>query len=208
MSNEGLWQQVIKLDGHETARRAKCRYVVNPPRYIIKLLGSEYTVDLSEKKVFTLNPSGSGFAEELCILAYLINAKDLPLAGKTATAESLPAGQFFFRGLHRLPTDKLADAFGQQPQRLYKAIECLEAAKCDFHLRQGYGGQVGDASIQFNILPRVPLTVVIWRADEEFGARASILFDQTAAEQMPLDALWMAVNIAVKLLVKASSETD
>ncbi len=204
MSNEGLWQQLIKLDGHQTARRAKCRYIDTPPRYIIKLLGSEYTVDLPEKRVFALNLSGSGFAEELCILAYLINAKDLPLAGKTATAESLPTGQFFFRGLHRLPTEKLIEAFGQQPERLYKAMKLLEAEKRDFR----HGGQVGDASIQFNVLPRVPLTVVIWRADEEFGARASVLFDQTAAEQMPLDALWMAVNVAVKLLVKTSVEAD
>ena len=204
MSNEGLWQQLIKLDGHQTARRAKCRYIDTPPRYIIKLLGSEYVVEPSQKKVFApnqsgsglaLNPSGSGFAEELCILAYLINSKDLPLAGKVTTAEALPAGEFFFRGLHRLPTEKLAEAFGRQPERLYKAMARLDAVKCYF----------GDASIQFNVLPRVPLTVVIWRADEEFPARASILFDQTAAEQMPLDALWMAVNVAVKLLVKTSA---
>jgi hypothetical protein len=194
MSNEGLWQQLIKLDGQQTARRAKCRYIDNPPRYIVKLLGSEYTVDLPEKKVF----AAPGYAEELCILAYLINSKDLPVAGKAATAEALPAGEFFFRGLHRLPTEKLAEAFGQQPERLYKAMARLDAVKCCF----------GDASIQFNVLPRVPLTVVIWRADEEFPARASILFDQTTAEQMPLDALWMAVNVAVKLLIKTAEETD
>ena len=198
MSNEGLWQQLIKLDGQQTARRAKCRYIDEPPRYIIKLLGSEYAVDLSEKRVFVaLEGQAAGFAEELCILAYLINSKDLPLADKTVTAEALPAGQFFFRGLHRLPTEKLVEAFGQEPERLYKAMKLLEAEKCGF----------GDVSIQFDVLPRVPLTVVIWRADEEFGARASVLFDQTASDQMPLDALWMAVNVAVKLLVKMASET-
>ena len=47
------------------------------------------------------------------------------------------------------------------------------------------------------------MTFVIWAGDEEFAARASILFDRTAGEQLPLDALWTAVNLAVKTLIKA-----
>jgi hypothetical protein len=53
------------------------------------------------------------------------------------------------------------------------------------------------------VFPRVPLTIVIWRRDEEFAARASILFDQTAAAQLPLDALLAAVNLTVDALVNA-----
>ena len=49
-------------------------------------------------------------------------------------------------------------------------------------------------------------TIVIWRADEEFPARASILFDQTAADQLPLDALWMAANLAVKVMINAAAK--
>jgi len=47
---------------------------------------------------------------------------------------------------------------------------------------------------------------VIWRGCEEFAARASILFDQTAESQMPLDALLASVNLAVDALIKASEE--
>jgi hypothetical protein len=42
---------------------------------------------------------------------------------------------------------------------------------------------------------------VIWQKDEEFDARASILFDQTAASHLPLDALLVAVNLTVDALV-------
>jgi hypothetical protein len=52
------------------------------------------------------------------------------------------------------------------------------------------------------------MTVVLWGADEEFGARAAILFDETAAEQLPLDALWMAAHLAVKALVEAAARAD
>ena len=38
-------------------------------------------------------------------------------------------------------------------------------------------------------------------------ARASILFDQTAASQLPLDALLAAVNLAVGALLKNITES-
>ena len=197
MANEGLWQQVVALDGQETAQRARCRYVAEPPRYVITLLNTEYEVNLSDKRVISSSqgskPEPAEYLEELCVLAYLINAKDLPPAGKLVKAEELPSGQFFFRGLHSLPTAKLEKAFGHCPQALLGVAEQFGAEECEF----------GDASIRLNILPRVPMTIIIWRQCEQFAARASILFDQTAAEQMPLDALWAAANLAVEKVVRA-----
>jgi hypothetical protein len=195
MANEGLWQQLLKLDGQQTARRAKCRYFDDPSRYILRLLNTEYTVDVSDKRVVSAEGcSAAGYGRELCILAYLINSRDLPITGKLAPPESLPGGQFFFRGPHVLASEKLEKAFGRSPKKLHRVGDGFGAKRCDF----------GDASIQLYVLPRVPLTIVIWRADEEFAARASILFDETAADQMPLDALWMAANITVKALVEAA----
>jgi len=195
MANEGLWQKLCELDGEKTALRAGCRYLPNPERYIILLLNSEYIVNLQDKEVLSAKESTPAeFLEELCILAYLINSVDLPAANKLTTAQALPGGQFFFRGLHKLDTGKLEEAFGGCPERLYEIMDEFGAKRHTF----------GDASIELNVLPRIPLTVVIWRSDEEFPARASILFDETAAEQLPLDALWAAANFTIKALIKKS----
>ncbi|MHC4501578.1 MAG: DUF3786 domain-containing protein, partial [Planctomycetota bacterium] len=88
--------------------------------------------------------------------------------------------------------------FGESPERLYEVADEFGAQRREF----------GDASIELHILPRVSMTVVLWRADEEFAARASILFDETAAEQLPLDALWMAAHLAVKELAEAAARAD
>jgi len=197
MSNERLWEQLVELDGSKTAQRAKCQCLSDPDRYIVTLLNTDYVVNLAGREIFSAEigspPAPAGFIQQLCILAYLINAKDLSLADKLVTTESLPGGQFFFRGLHSLPTDKLEQAFGNQPDRLYEAAKQFDARWCEF----------GDASVQLYVLPRIPITAVVWRADEEFPARASILFDQTAAAQLPMDALQAAVNLAVEGLVEA-----
>ena len=196
MAHEGLWEQLIELDGQKTAQRAQCRYIRNPEHYVIKFLNTDYVIDLSKKQILSIQNSSqqepAGFLERLCILAYLINAKDVPLANKLVKGETLPGGQFFFRGVHGIPTGKLEKAFGSSPEALYRIIERFSAEKCEF----------GDASIKFNVLPRMPLTIVIWKGDEEFGARASVLFDQTVANHMPLDALLAAVNLAIDAVVK------
>jgi len=209
MAHEGLWEQLNKLDCTKTAQRAKCQYLSNPERYIVTLLNAEYVVNLSDRNIFSA-PSGSPqsaghltvepveFLEQLCILAYLINAQDLPLADKLVGAESLQGGQFFFRGLHSLPTEKLKNAFGNCTEVLHRISAQFDAERCEF----------GDASIRLYVLPRLPLTIVIWRRCEEFDARASMLFDQTAASQLPLDALLAAANLTVEALAKAAAESS
>lgn len=202
MAHERLWEQLEKLNRIKTAQRAKCQYLSNPERYIITMLSNEYIINLSDRNIFPLETGSreepAGFLEQLCILAYLINAQDIPLADKLVGIETLPGGQFFFRGLHSLPTEKLEQTFGNRPEALYQVSAQFNAKQCEF----------GDASILLNALPRVPLTIVIWRKCEEFDSRASILFDQTAASQLPLDALLAAVNITVEALITTATETS
>jgi hypothetical protein len=200
MAHEGLWEQLEKLDGTETAQQAKCQYLDSPARYTITLLNTEYVVNLSDRNIFSTRsssqPEEAKFLEQLCILAYLINAQNLPPANKLVAGNTLPGGQFFFRGQHSLPTEKLEEAFGDNPDVLHQVSAKLDAKRCEY----------GDASICLYMLPRLPLTIVIWGRDEEFEARASILFDQTAASQLPLDALLAAVNLTVGALLTGITE--
>ena len=195
MANEGLWAQFIELDGCESARRGACQWDEDSGCLLIRFLNKQYTVDSSEQKIFLEDGSEASFGDELCILAYLINAKDIPLANKLTPGQKLVGGQFFFRGHHSLPTEKLTKAFGDDPKRLLNSAEPLNASVCDF----------GDVSLRVQVLPRIPLTVVIWGGDEEFESRSSILFDETAASQMLLDALLMVVELTVKALIQSAT---
>jgi len=203
--HEGLWEKVVALDGAETARRAKCKYIPSTNHYQVVFLGRTYILEPAERRIYqkesakydlkhiqnTRHVPDAGFLEQLCILAYLINARDVPLANKLVRAEALESGTFYFRGPHELPTRKLVEVFGDEPALLTRAGEKLGAKICDYP----------DASIELSVLPRFPLTLVVWGCDAEFNGRASILFDQTAGEQLPLDAIGAAVETAVKLVI-------
>ena len=76
MPHDGLWKQLIPLDPKQTAQRANCQYLTDPDRYVITMLNTEYTVDLSNQEISSSQsgsePTPAEFLEQLCILAYLI----------------------------------------------------------------------------------------------------------------------------------------
>jgi hypothetical protein len=109
--HEKLWEQLISRDLHQIAECSGCSYLPDSNQFNLIMLGHEYGVAVSERHIFVLCENGrkteTSFLEQLCILAYLLNSSKRPLAGKLVTAEKLEAGQFFFRGPHALPTEKL-----------------------------------------------------------------------------------------------------
>ncbi len=193
--HEQLWEKLAALDPIETSRRSRCRFDTDSSTFIVPLMGVDFVVDGGQRLIAPADDRETevGFLEQLCIVAYLINASDIPIAGKLVSGDKLDAGQFFFRGPHGLPTPKLEEAFGDEPSLLHEAAACLKAEPCEY----------GDASVSIRILPNVPVVFVIWGRDDEFEARASILFDETASRQLPLDALLAGVQLVVKKLIEA-----
>lgn len=200
--HEELWHKFESRDQLGALQRAKCTRLNNgTEHYVITVLNRPYTIDLEKREIFSSQTDSqrrqAGYLEQLFILAYIIHSKDLPLTNRLLKAESLPGGAFFFRGPHCLPTDKLEAVFGKNPENLYQASVPLGGKKCAF----------GDVSVELFVLPRVPLTFIIWAADAEFDSRASILFDSTASEQIPLDALHAAVHWAVNVITTPYSKS-
>lgn len=197
--HEQFWERLAGLDREETARRAKCRYLAECDSFAVFLLDTEYVVDPVRRTIGIAAGScegrAAGYAQQLCILAYLVNARDLPPTDRLASVEKLDPGGFFFRGSHKLPMDKLANVFGPDPPLLHRAGRMLNAAP----------RAVGDASIELLVLPRIPLTLVIWAADEEFPARASILLDRNATAQLPLDVLFAAAALTINVVLSVAS---
>lgn len=192
--HEQLWAKLGELDAKDTASRSKCRFDAESGTFTADLLGVEFEVNPEQRRIYSKDDSDvdANFTEQLCILAYLINSSDIPAAKKLVSGDKLDSGQFFFRGPHGLPTGQLEEVFGDEPNLLIEGGMAVHAKELEY----------GDASIEVAVLPRLPLVFVVWGRDEEFDARASILFDETATRQLPLDALGAAVQLAVAAITK------
>ena len=201
MIDPTLWQRLAKQEPADVCSRAEVTYDASVASYRVPLLGHVHLVDPGHRTVTLEQPGGPdrkpGFQEHLVSVVYLLSATQREPTGKLVKPESLPAGEFFFRHLHAMPTGKIEDAFGQDPGCLIEAGRALGANPVAY----------GDAAVELPALPRVPLTFIVWGADEEFPPKASVLVDQTAADQLPLDALWTFADLAARRLIEAAPET-
>jgi len=131
---------------------------------------------------------------ELLALTYLTQAQELPLEGQWISEKDLPGGSTFFRGPHALPVQPLLQRFGNDLEAFRRAGLALGGESLQF----------GDAAFRFEALPRIPTACVLWRQDEEFPARITMMFDRTLARQLPLDVVLALVHcLGARLLEMA-----
>ena len=108
--------------------------------------------------------------EKILILHYLNNAKKEDLTGELIAYQEIPSARFYLSSFNARSKDPFVNAFGDNPDRLPKVSEELFAAQ---------KSSVGDVSVTVQAFPKVPVTFVIWRGDEEFPPNGTILFDSS-----------------------------
>lgn len=137
------------------------------------------------------SPAEVSLREKILMLHYLVQAKGTPPTGKLIAYKELPEGANYFPTFTRRAIRPVIDHFGKEPDRLLTSAEKLG----------GHRAGHGDAAVTINAFPRVPITVVLWRGDDEFPPEASILFDSTVASYLtPEDINVLCEIIAWKLV--------
>lgn len=197
LGEKKAWEILLKLNPQDVCKNADVSYDKRYSSYILKSFGMDFSISPEKRQIKGLHPEAESLVKRLCYffnhsaLYYLINAHDISFSGRLIRPENVRGGGHFFRGSHLLPLDGLAD--------IYKN------GKDDF-IKRGLelGGQLsnhGDASILLLPFPRVPVILILWLEDEEFPARADILFDSTAEIHLPLDIIWSAAMMSIMLMM-------
>jgi len=190
-----LWKTLAALPPQDVCRRSLASYDANLQCYHVQVLNEPYQVYPGESCIHSTNNRGTALSIELqlLILQYLVQAKELPLAGKWVTEKELKNGEMFYRGVHSLAMFKnpLEEKFGRRPDHFLEAGPSIGGIKVDY----------GDVGLKFQALPRIPVLLILWAADDEFPAKVTILFDPTIEHHLALDTIWGLVRvITFKLL--------
>jgi hypothetical protein len=62
----------------------------------------------------------------------------------------------------------------------------------------------GDAAMRFPVLPRVPITAILWRGDDELPPSGQILFDAGITGYLPLEDIVVASEMLVGELSRSA----
>jgi hypothetical protein len=187
------WEKLGGMDPADVTRRSLADYDAQSGEYCLRILTEEVRISPSKRAVSWPAAAAAGrdrpgFHYWLVSVVYLISARAEALKGQWISPVSLPYGEFFFRGPHTLPTNLVADAFGDRPERFRRAAAELGGTACP--ALQG--------AFQMPALPRVPILVQLWERDEEFPARANFLMDGSAGDHLAVDAILALLTIVAK----------
>ena len=134
--------------------------------------------------------------EQILVLHYMLAPGAHPLAGQWLAYREIPGASFYFSAFVKRAIDPLKNVFGQNLNGLSKAAAILN----------GKPIEPGDVGFEFDVLPNVPLQVIVYAADEEFPAEANILFDRTIGEILsPEDIAWLAGMLVYRLIALSKS---
>ncbi len=130
--------------------------------------------------------------DKVLILHYFISAKGTPAANRVITFRELPEGIVYSPTFSKRTSQPLLRYFGKEPHLLIDASEKLGGNKADY----------GDTAVTINAFSRVPITIILWRGDDEFAPQGSVVFDATIVDYLATEDItvlcetitWRLVN--------------
>ncbi len=169
-------------DPGQMAKLSESEYVSE--RHVIRLryLNAVYEVSFPAGEITGERAGELNKNEETLLLQYLSQASGVPPAGCWISFAELPNGM-----LHDIPfkvevTRPLAQFFDQRPQDLIRAAGKLGGRESRLP---------GDASVVVPVFPRILAAVSLWVGDEEFPARANMIFDAAAPKYLSTASLYV-----------------
>jgi len=190
-------EELAKIpDLEQQCRNSGAQYLKTGTQRVITLqyLNQPYQVTLPEVNV---TRAGSQEAVPLkakvLILHYLIGAKGTPPADRLITFKELPEGMVYFPTFAKRTLQPLTDYLGKEPHQLVETAKELGGYQVDY----------GDTAVTVNALPRVPITLVLWRGDEEFSPSASVMFNANISDYLPTEDVIILCETIIWKLVKA-----
>ncbi len=188
---------LARMEPAEVERNASVRYEKETSCYVIESLGMRFSVFPAERAIRGSGPEAEAVRERyayflnLPLLWYLAGARDIGLTGRLLRPENLKGGRHFFKGTHELPLKGLAGKYGADGEAFLGRARKLGGKPLGF----------GDASVEIYPLPRVPVTLILWFGDEEFPARADLLFDSSVELHVPLDIAWSVAMLSALVML-------
>ena len=182
-----LWVQLEAVIPQEICRRAlvSCGHEQG---FLLPFLNQTFQILPKTRSIVPLcthAPKIKSFELDLIILTYLLRAQAIEMSEKMVNEKQIPGGEAFFRGPHALNTRPMEEVFGESRETFLSAGRRLN----------GKVGDSGDAAIWLPVLPRVPVTLILWESDDEFPAQITVNFDSTISRHLPLDIIWAVVNV-------------
>ena len=178
----------------EAALATGCHYAAGNGSEIIglKMLNKPY--EMREEGLFENGTYCHDSWSKIIIYDYIRRKGDKPLTGEWVTLGYFPNTASHVKAFQRSAEEKVAAAFNGDTDKLKAHSKALGGIETS-------GKMKADFVCSFNLLPRIPLYLCFWEADEEFQASCKLFLDSSAEACIDIEYLAYLVERFVELLV-------
>ncbi|MDD5654913.1 MAG: DUF3786 domain-containing protein [Candidatus Omnitrophica bacterium] len=140
----------------------------------VRFLADEYSIDLEKRRVLSLscNIPAKDHTAILVLHYFTRSLKGLPpLAGEWVSFKQLEGGLGYYPAFKKRVIVPILRKYGSDPKALAGITERFKAKVIE----------MADAAVVIEAFDNVPVLLTVWKADEEFGPEANVLFDKNIA---------------------------
>ena len=187
-------EQLAKIDNIEQqCLKSGAQYIDSQKAVKIEYLNRSYLITLPDGEVSLMTGEDTvPIRDKILILHYFNQAKGTPLSNKVITYKELLEGIHYFPVFYQRAIKPLVNHFGDEPQRLLDIAGILGGYKADY----------GNVAVTINAFRYVPVTLVLWKGDEEFNPEGNLMFDSTISDYLTNDDIHTLCETIAWRLVK------
>ncbi len=190
------WQRLSSLNLKEVAEKSGAHVTQDggPAKISVRFLDS---LIIAEPSSGTLKYSAND--EEIppwlriLTLHYLINARGTGETGTQITYKQIEGGLAYYPVFQKRTVGPLSKVFGEDFGSFVRCGETMGGKPASF----------GDYSLQFQAFPRVSITYVIWKGDDEFPVEGNVMFDSSITDYLSSEDITILCNMVAVLIIKS-----
>ncbi|MFQ5910794.1 MAG: DUF3786 domain-containing protein [Thermoplasmata archaeon] len=157
----------------------------------IPFLGQQYLLDFDERVVKSADGSTANRFFATLILHYVVGVDESAPTGELVSFRDFWGGDAYYGAFVSRAIQPIKDAFADSPEELE-----ARAGKLG-----GRGIDHGDIAVEIPVFPKVALSIVIWKGDEEIPGSANILFDRLAGRILHTEDLAALGELVARMLI-------
>ncbi len=192
----GLVQKLAECDFQSSAKRLGLEYVEGSIQ--VNFLKREYRI--TKDGVEPLDGQPVNVNNRSVLLYYLLSQGTGSPENSFVLFESIPRMNSGLGLQSRLMNSPLERKLGNDYFKFTQAAMRLGGIEQD--------SQPGKHTWQFDVLPKIPLRIIFYEADDEFPASIQIMLDKTAPRFLEFECLAFMIGCFTRALIKTAEHGD
>lgn len=141
-------------------------------KFTVRFFNDNYDIDIENRRILSLSCNAPAKDYTSILILHYLKQKLIglvPLTGEWISFKEFPESLGYYPAFEKRVIEPILRKYGSNPQAVLQDIERLGAR----HAQQG------DVGLVIEAFPEVPMLVILWKADDEFGPEAGVLFDKS-----------------------------